>query len=105
MQETRLHPWFYKKCKVLIFSVYFCGARCSYIFSCIYTELFAACTENLLSQVLNVCFRGKVGWCSDRGLGGFVLALRKGLAGGWLEYRDLGQSWGFYSILCPFRSM
>ena len=32
MQETRLHPWFYKKCKVLIFSVYFCGARCSYIY-------------------------------------------------------------------------
>lgn len=27
-----LHQWFYKKCKVLIFSVYFCGARCSYIY-------------------------------------------------------------------------
>lgn len=39
------------------------------------------------------------------GLGGFVLALqglgRRGGAG----MSDLGQSWGFYSILCPFRSM
>ena len=38
------------------------------------------------------------------GLGGFVLALR-GL-GRWVAgMSDLGQSWGFYSILCPFRSM
>ncbi len=27
VQETMLHQWFYKKCKVLIFSVYFCGAN------------------------------------------------------------------------------
>lgn len=38
------------------------------------------------------------------GLGGFVLALQ-GLGRRGAGMSDLGQSWGFYSILCPFRSM
>jgi len=38
------------------------------------------------------------------GLGGFVFALQ--WLGRWVAgMSDLGQSWGFYSILCPFRSM
>ena len=38
------------------------------------------------------------------GLGGFVLALQG--FGRWVAgMSDLGQSWGFYSIICPFRSM
>lgn len=38
------------------------------------------------------------------GLGGFVFALQ-GLAGGVAGMSGLGQSWGFYSILCPLRLM
>ncbi len=35
------------------------------------------------------------------GLGGFVLALQG--FGRWVAgMSDLGQSWGFYSILCPY---
>lgn len=80
-----LHQWFYKKCKVLIFSVYFCGARCSYIY--IYS-----CTLHQPERGVPI------------GLGGFVLALQG--FGRWVAgMSDLGQSWGFYSILCPFRSM
>ena len=37
------------------------------------------------------------------GLGGFVLALRGFQVGAGIP--GLGQSWDFYSILCPFRSM
>ena len=38
------------------------------------------------------------------GLGGFVLALQ-GFGRCVAGMSDLGQSWGFYSILCPLRSM
>ena len=70
--------------------------------------------SELLALNIFRTFYGRTGWVvsgerwDERGvpigLGGFVLALRG--FGRWVAgMSGLGQSWGFYSILCPLRSM